>query len=220
MDKGTATDSEPTTVEKQSSVSQKRLGQRCSRSDIRLFQLGSGDHLQELRTWCQFHWEATFRRAIQTNNVIYYHDCCTCFSKRGFLKKSGHPMLQSCSIAKMPTLMQARSHDEFYGWIKSKLQDKERQGREVVFPSINRFHIDMDASEDEESHEADSLGKRYDQLLSEKREMMERVKRLSTENQVLLASSKDWMLKYIQLTTHNNAPDEEPDLLWTPTKLA
>ena len=113
-DKGT--ESEPTTVEKQSWTERRVNGNTVSMGDrsVKLFHLGSSDHTQELKTWCQFHWEATIRRAIVSNNTLYFHDCCTCFSRRGFLRRSGHPMLQSCSVAKMPTLMQVKSHEEFY----------------------------------------------------------------------------------------------------------
>ncbi len=117
----------------------------------------------------------------------------------------------------MPTLVQVKTHEEFYTWIRNKLQEKQRQGQNVVFPSINRFHIDMEDSESESDTETQSLGKRYSKLLQEKNEVEEKVRRLSTENQVLLASSKDWMLKYIQLSQANYA-EEESDYFWTPIK--
>ena len=136
-------------------------------------------------------------------NAPTYHDCCLCFSKRGFAKKAGHPELQSASLLKIPTLRNVESPEGLYEWIRNRMEIHSRIGRRPVFPSINNYHsgqIEQEETEVEEE-KREYLSKRFEELTSKQREALEKIRQLTEDNNKLLASSKSWCIKYQELLT-------------------
>ena len=167
-------------------------------NQIRYFNPVSEDDEQDLKNWCNFHFSETFRKGMDGYNAATYHDCCMCFSKKGYVKRHSHPPLQSASILKIPSLRAASSPEELYSWVRDKLLESQRLGRRPRFPSINTPHIELDTDETEVEcmQSADLLKKRCRDLLLMQKTFEKRVKQLTDDNQRLLASSKSWCLKY------------------------
>ena len=184
----------------------------------RFFDLASREHDQELKTWCSFHWQDTFSRAVKSRNAPTYHDCCVCFSRRGFVKNVSHPKLQSASLLQIPTLKNMESPEELYRWLKERLQLHYRLGKQPYFPSINVAHF---AEEDsicglQQDCEEELLAKRQVELAADKKKLEEELSQLREENRKLLSSSKMWCDKYLQLLHQGEAEVDSMQL--TPMK--
>ena len=159
----------------------------------RWFDPASEDHTQELKNWCNFHWEQTVMRGIEANNASTYHTCCLSFSKKGCNKKNTHPPYQSASVLKIPGLMSTKSPADLYKWLRERIAEHQMLGKRPVFPSINTSHIELDSEEESgESQSAELLKKRCEEL-------DQKIRQLADDNQRLLASSKCWCLKYQEL---------------------
>ena len=97
---------------------------------------------QALKKWCQIHWSMTFQKCLAKGNVIHYHECCICFSKRHFLKTAGHPELQSASVMRIPTFKEITSSEGLFRWLMARLEASSCSGRPCYFPAFNRYHFD------------------------------------------------------------------------------
>jgi hypothetical protein len=170
-------------------------------SHSKKFNPASEDDEQDLKNWCWFHWESLFRKGIQSFNAPTYHDCCLSFSKKGYVKKNTHPPLQSASVLKIPGLKKATSPEELHIWLRERIEEHQRLGRKPVFPTINSPHLEEDSEEreDECSQSAELLKKRCQNLVEMQKNSEEKIKKLTEDNQRLLASSKTWCLKYQEL---------------------
>lgn len=166
----------------------------------KVFDLTSEDDDKELKTWCNFHWQDTFSRAIKNFNAPFYHDCCVSFTRKGCIKKISHPPLQSASVLKIPSLRRIECADDLYRWLKERLELHHRLRKKTYFPSINVAHF---SSEEEHYLNQDTtdemLCKRCSELASEKEKAVEVVKQLKEENKRLLGSSKMWCQKYQEI---------------------
>ena len=138
---------------------------------------------------------------MKNYNAPTYHDCCLCFSKRGFAKKAGHPELQSASILKIPTLKNVENPEGLYDWIRNRMEIHNRLGRKPLFPSINIYHCSQNEQEDPdaEKEEKEYLSKRFEDLILNQKESQEKIQQLTEDNKRLLASSKNWCIKYQEL---------------------
>ena len=175
--------------------------QQCTIGE-KYFDVNSADHAQELKSWCRFHWTNTLSKGMKNYNAPTYHDCCFCFSKRGFAKKAGHPQLQSASMLKIPTLKSVNNPERLYEWIRNRMEIHSRIGRKPLFPSINALHWiqpDQEYTEAEIEEEIEYLTKRLDELSVKQKEAQEEIKQLTEDNKKLLASSKSWCIKYQEL---------------------
>ena len=184
----------------------------------KLFDLASKDHDQELKTWCSLHWQDTFFRALKSRNAPIYHDCCVCFSRRGYVKKVSHPSLQSASLLQVPTLKNLDSPEELYSWLKERLHLHYRLGKKTYFPSINVAHFaeESDSLSLQEDSDDELLAKRKAEFSAEKQKIVDEISQLREENRKLLSSSKTWCDKYLQLL---HAGDTEVDSMQvTPMK--
>ena len=167
----------------------------------RYFNPANEDDVQDLKNWCKFHWKETFSKGIASCNAPTYHDCCLCFCKKHYGGKTSHPPLQSASVLKIPSLKKVTSPEELYTWLRSRLLEHQRLGRRPLFPSINALHIEHDTEEEgtEGFDSSELLKKRCFDLLELQKSSEEKIKRLTEDNQRLLASSKSWCLKYQDL---------------------
>jgi hypothetical protein len=167
----------------------------------RYFDPANKDHVQELKNWCNFHWNETLCKGIAACNAPTYHDCCICFCKKRYGGKNTHPPLQSASVLKIPELKRITSPDELYDWLRSKMIEHQRLGRRPIFPSINTPHIEHDTEEQEAEgfESAELLNKRCCDLLELQKNFEEKIRQLTEDNHRLLAASKSWCLKYQDL---------------------
>ena len=171
-------------------------------NEEKYFDLNSADHAQELKNWCRFHWSNTLTKGMKNYNAPTYHDCCLCFSKRGFAKKAGHPELQSASVLKIPTLRSVENPEDLYEWIRNRMEIHNRIGKKPLFPSINTYHSsqnEQEKTEVEEGVEKEYLVKRFEELAIKQKESQEKINQLIEDNKRLLASSKNWCIKYQEL---------------------
>jgi len=159
-------------------------------------------HQAWLRSWCRAHWLSTFKRSLVYGNKLTYHCCCNSFSRRSFSKAAGHPAIMSLSMLQIPGLRNAVSHDDLYQWLLDILVESSRRGNRVLFPGLNRHHIDR-ADQDEEicfdSEQYSLLAKRNNELERELEKTAKQLKELKKHNEKLLLSSKSWYEKYEQL---------------------
>ena len=170
-----------------------------------------------LLRWCETHWPTTFRKALQSSNALFYHDCCSCFSRRGFSKLAGHPPLQSCPVTKIPSFKEVGNSEELYVWLLAKLSDNHKRGQKVYFPAINRVHDsqdddDMQIVEDEST----LLNKRFEQLCNLEEKLNQQAKTLKDDNEKLLKANNVWYLKYQDLLDRQE--NNLPLMLATPMK--
>ena len=157
-------------------------------------------HCKELKQWCQANWDSTFKKSLEQSNPVYYHDCCTCFSRRGFCKISSHPALQTSSIQRMPSFKMVNSGDQFYRWLLGIFLINTSRGQRCYFPAINRYHVEEEIIEkDVVDEEAISLKKRVEEVYNKISEHNKKIAELEMVNQQLLASSKSWHQRYIDL---------------------
>lgn len=165
-------------------------------------------HQEWLKKWCKAHWLSTFKRSLVYGNKLTYHCCCNCFSRRSFTKASGHPPLLSIGVLQIPGLRNAVSHEDLYQWLLDILRESTRQRQKVIFPSLNRHHIDRQEYEEEEEQERDQeklLAKRNADLEEKLDKTMRQALELKKHNEQLLMSSKSWHEKYEQLLSHGSA---------------
>ena len=188
-------------------------------SRIRFYNPANEDDEEELRNWCRIHWGRTLSKDIEFFNVPSYHDCCLCFSRKWYSKKNSHPPLQSASILKILALKKAKSHEDFFKWLKERIREHQRLGRKPFFPTINVPHLEQDC-EDEQAANcqcSEALRKRLFDLTEKHESAEKRLKQLTEDNQKLLASSKSWCLKYQDLL--DSKEEEKADFSdFTPKK--
>lgn len=157
-------------------------------------------HRKDLLQWCRLHWDSTFKRSLHQANPMYYHDCCTCFSRRGFYKIAGHPCLQSSSVMRIPSFKTVTNADQFYRWMLGMYITNSARGQKSYFPAVNRFHVEEETLETEAiDEETTCLKKRVEDMHKNIAEHNKKLKELEVMNQQLLASSKSWHQKYVDL---------------------
>ena len=163
--------------------------------------------------WCKNHY-SDFKKSIDNYNAMTYHDCCNCFSKRGFAKNSSHPPLQSAYILKIPTLRTVTSPEELCSWLKNRMKVHRNEGRKALFPGMNRHHSAI--SEDKlvvgREEQLELLKNKYENLLREKVLFEKKIEKLKDDNSRLQASSKSWMKLYHTAIFPEMASDDERSL--------
>ena len=174
-------------------------------------------HLDWLKAWCRAHWLPLFRRSLVYGNKLSYHVCCNSFSRRCFLKMAGHPPLLSMSILHIPALRNASSYMHLYSWLLEVITESTRLGQKMLFPSLNRYHIERDEEVDKvnniKQEEECMLAKRNIELENELHITKKQVQDLKKDNEKLMQSSKSWYKKYEELLETSQV------YLWTPKKL-
>lgn len=165
--------------------------------DLQDFNLCDLHHLELLREWSRVNWP-TIKKSIESYNPVIYHECCFCFSRRGFSKKSGHSDLQSASILRMPSLKTVSSPEELYKWLLDKLKYHHKLGRRLVFPAINRYHCELESPHDELERQIELLSKRCESQSKQLEDLHQENVRLRSDNQRLLESSQSWCTMYYQ----------------------
>ena len=174
-------------------------------------------HQDWLRSWCRAHWLSTFKRSLVYGNKLTYHCCCNSFSRRSFSKAAGHPAIMSLSVLQIPGLRNATSQEDLYQWLLDILVESTRQGQRVLFPSLNRLHIDRAEPEEDSSYDKDQcsmLAKRNTELERELEKTTKQVHELKKDNERLLLSTTSWHQKYEQLLDQ----DQSITMLITPKK--
>ena len=152
--------------------------------EVENFSIDDPRHAEQLREWCRLCW-STIKKSMESYNPAIYHECCFCFSRRGFAKKAGHCEMQSVSVLKMPSLKALQGPEELYKWLLDRIKLQHRLGRKPIFPAINRYHTELEDDSEDTEKQIEHLGKRCDQLETENR-------RLRSENARLLESSQSW----------------------------
>ena len=166
--------------------------------DIKVFDLDNPSHDHKLKQWCRVHWPATIKKSLDNYNPVVYHDCCFSFSRRGYSRKWDHPELESTSITKIPTLKGLTSEEEFHSWIRNKMQERQKAGKTLVFPSVNSPHLEAPNQREDSfsSPKINFIRKRCLELSHEKMEVLSEIDKLKEDNARLHASSKSWFEKY------------------------
>ena len=95
------------------------------------------DDCQELKTWCRLHWLHTICKSVQNSNAPVYDDCCISFSRKGFVNRISHPLIQSASVLKIPSLRKVNSPEELYDWPRERMMVHLKLEKKLYFPSIN-----------------------------------------------------------------------------------
>lgn len=201
---------DPTDVSlRQTTPSRSVMSSASVDENTQCFDLDSTEDTVELKIWSKNNWDRVVKKSIENLNPLVYHDCCFCFSRRGFSKNAGHPALESCSILKIPSLKDCKSADDLYKWLRQKIVEHSKQGRKTIFPAINRPHIlALDQEEDTESEKVEVLAKRCKELSEEKEKVLETISKLTEDNQRLQRSSKTWYLKYQQALSREEEMEE------------
>ena len=170
-----------------------------------------------LLRWCEEHWLTTFRKSMQSSNPLFYHDCCSAFSRRAFSKLAGHPPLQSSPVHRIPSFKEVCSSTDLYQWLLGKLSENHRRGQKVFFPAINRVHYDLqeEGLEDVED-EVQTLHKRLEQVGAVENKLTSQINSLKDDNEKLFNSTKAWYLKYQELADKQDQTISS--LLGTPMK--
>jgi len=114
--------------------------QQRSASEQKGFDMDSLEDDMKLKQWCKVHWQASFRKSLDSYNPLTYHDCCFSFSRRGYSRKYDHPEAYSFSVLKVASLRKLTSEEELHSWIRNKMQEHIKEGRTPVFPTINSPH--------------------------------------------------------------------------------
>lgn len=203
------------------STSTAELFARCPKpqdDSFVVFNYKNSKQRKELLHWCRDNWDSTFKKSLDQSNTIFYHDCCTSFSRRGFCKIAGHPPLQTSSVMRIPSFKTVTSADNLNRWLLGVFSLNAKRGQRSYFPSINRYHIEEDILAKESSEEDDSMLKKRVQELCDKVETVfsSKITELEKANQVLLCSTKNWAQKYQELMD-SQTTCFPPDLL-TPVK--
>ena len=175
----------------------------------RRFDISSDDDDKQLKEWCRLHWQLTISKGINGCNAPTYHDCCLTFTKRGCIKKDSHPVIQSASVLKIPSLKHSNSHEELYRWLKRRLKVHHQLGKTTYFPSINSPHFNEEDDSSEGAYEQlEFLGKRYNTAVTELDQLRQENENLKEENQRLAKASASWCKKYQELYFQNQ--DDTP----------
>ena len=152
----------------------------------------------KLMDWCKRYWRTIFLKSLQNQNVMHYHECCTSFSRRSFVKLAGHPALHSSSLLRIPSFKEVLTAEDFYYWLLKLLTDRAKAGLPCRFPAINRAHID-ETDEPEELKVGDDrtfLQKRVDELQVKLEWLEERLTTADYDKQKLLRCAHNWYEKY------------------------
>jgi regulator of replication initiation timing len=163
--------------------------------EVECFCLDNPRHSELLREWCRLCW-STIKKSMESYNPAVYHECCFCFSRRGFAKKAGHCEMQSVSVLKMPSLKALQGPEDLYKWVLDRIKLHHRLGRRPVFPALNRYHTDVEDESEDTEKQIEHLGKRCDQLELEVKELQTENRRLRSDNSRLLESSQSWCQRY------------------------
>ena len=167
-------------------------------------------HKSRLYEWCRVHWPI-FCRSLQHQNAVYYHECCNSFSRRHFSKISGHPTLQTSSIATIPSFKEVLSADYFFRWLLKMLTYNTKKGHPCRFPAVNRYHQELDinaAQEDIEDEETTMLKKRVSELNEQLYSVKETSLKTQVDNQRLLECTQMWHQKYQELVESDKVGPE------------
>ena len=161
-----------------------------------------------LLSWCRVHWDSTFKKSLVSGNSLYYHECCFCFSRRGFLKHSGHPTLQTSSVLKMPSFKEIQSAEDLCQWLVKKMESRMAYGNPDAFPSINKFHTDNEFCDESSGllEQLQELKNQCSRLKFESLATSNTMDQLRAENSILQASAKNWHTKFQMLAekTHED----------------
>ena len=152
----------------------------------------------KLMDWCKRHWRTIFLRSLQNQNVMHYHECCTSFSRRSFVKLAGHPALHSSSLLRIPSFKEVVTAEYFYYWLLKLLTDRAKAGLPCRFPAINRAHID-ETNEPEELKVGDDrtfLQKRVDELQDKLDSLEEMLINANEDRKKLFRCAHSWYEKY------------------------
>ena len=175
-------------------------GTQTHRYMPRRFDIYSEEDDKVLREWCQLHWQFIICKGINGNNAPTYHDCCISFSRKGCVKKSSHPSLQSASVLKIPSLKTSAGADDLYRWLKNRLRAHHKLELKTFFPTINTAHFTTDADYNEDSDDQlEMLGKRCNKAVEELTKARDEIDRLKQDNKALHSSTKNWYSKYEEL---------------------
>ena len=184
-----------------------------------VFDPNNNEHKARLYYWCKAEWP-TFCRSLLHQNSVYYHDCCSCFSKRRFSKLAGHPCLQTSSVITIPSFKEVESAADLFRWLLKMLTYNSKKGARCLSPAFNRYHIEEDSkvgqgrkSDDEEDT---FLNKRVDDLNRELLQSKQLNTHLQKENHRLLESSKAWFQRYQEIS--DGCYQAIPSELQTPKK--
>ena len=82
-----------------------------------------------LKNWASFHWDSTIKPCVSAAKSVYFHDCCFCFSRRGFMHRSNHPTESTFSYFKMYDLKACNHSEDFASWIIEKLSQEQKEDR-------------------------------------------------------------------------------------------
>lgn len=193
-----------------STEDQERVGDEQFETEEKGLDLTRKSDLQELKMWCRIHWHKTVKKGLESCNKVTYHDCCFTFCRRGFLKKAGHPELESASVLRIPSLKYITTADQFYQWIVQKARERFQQGQRMLFPSINRLHVEEDS--DLEVDEHGMLAKRCEELSMDYQRSLTSISRLTEDNSRLLLACKNWCQKYHELLAeHEDAIEQRTE---------
>lgn len=168
-----------------------------------IFDPNRTEHKARLYYWCQAEWP-TFCRSLLHQNSVYFHDCCSCFSKRRFSKMAGHPSLQTSSVITIPSFKEVQSSGDLFRWLLKMLTYNSKKGARCLFPAFNRYHIEEDCKvgqgRDDDDEESTLLNKRVNELSRELVQAKQMNSHLKTENHKLLESSKAWFQRYQEVS--------------------
>ena len=184
-------------------------------SETKVFDLDDPRHDEKLKQWSKLHWTNTIKKSLDNSNAVTYHDCCFCFSKRGYSRKWSHPQQEALCIAKMPSFKAITTEEEFSFWLRDKMIERTKKGMILIFPSINIPHLGISHPIESfsSSPQTDFLKKRCLELSEEKQEALSQLERLKADNTRLYASTKSWFDKYQEAIK-----SKEESLLQTPVK--
>lgn len=165
-----------------------------------LFNPKDASHRKKLLQWCHLQWMPTFKKSIDQGNSIYFHECCSCFTRRVFSKNAGHPSLQTCPISKIPSFRDVNSAEDLYQWLLRRLNDSIKLGHRCLFPALNREHVEsFDQEVLNREQEIEMLRKRLEQMTQMESSLNKQLVSLKEENQKLLHSTKSWYSKYQEI---------------------
>ena len=157
-------------------------------------------HRKKLLQWCHLQWIPTFKKSMEQGNSIYYHDCCSCFSRRVFAKNAGHPLLQTSPVSKIPTFRDINNAENLYQWLLCRLNQSIKLGQRCLFPALNREHVEnFDLEVINRDNEIEMLRKRVEEMSQIETKLNKQLSSLREENQRLLHSSKSWYGRYQEL---------------------
>lgn len=147
--------------------------------------------------WCRLHWLKTFKPSLANHNIIYFHYCCSCFSKRRFICRSGHPVPYTISLQRLGGYKEVESEEDFYHFMLVLLESVTEMGIKAMFPGLNMFHRDEDRLEVlTATEQTELLGKRLEEMTTELDYYKKKNKELEVQNEHLLKASWSWYVKY------------------------